>query len=590
MRRTSFLRRPLLGVALSTLALWLGLAAVAQAQQPSLPRLVTIPLNSTKELSLKKLIGKTVVDTPGVVSLRVDEKQLNVLLVTGINPGQTVLTVTSKDGLDTEIFDLVVVANAAYIQNVLRRVVPTANVELIPSGNSFVIAGTVSRAEDVVIVENTVKSVIGTAFPGRGAPTLINALRVGGVQQVQLDVVVAQVDRSRARNIGFSFFENSQKQFLSSTVSGGGSLTSSLMNGLAGTTSTLTGTPNVIFGVLGDNGSFTGYLNALKSEGVAKTLAEPKLVTLSGRPATFISGGEQAVPTLASGSAGGGAVSGISFIPFGTTVRFLPIVQGNGKIYLEVEPQVTFPSGNAAIASPVPGTNGSVAGRTTQRVSTSILIDDGQTFAIGGLILKTFNANTTKVPVLGDLPFIGAAFRTTNDSEDEQELIILVTPHLVDPLACNQLPKFLPGEETRRPDDFELYLEGILEAPRGPRQVCNGLRYVPAFRNSATMAQYPCAGNGCGICGGNGCANCGTGNCSTGNCGGQQVSVMQHVQPLSQMAPVASVNYQEPRTLPVTHQVPALPVAPSAPVSVPVNDNPAMMPAQLNPPTYGEQR
>src|SRR5262249_25063389 len=154
-----------------------------------------------------------------------------------------------------------------------------------------------------------------------------------------------------------------EKWFLSSTVGGPGVLTSAVASGLAGTTSTLTGTPNVIFGILGDRGSFQGYLNALKTEGIAKFLAEPKLVALSGRPAEFVSGGEQAVPTLASGSAGGGAVSGVDFRPFGTTVRFLPIVKGNGKIYLEVEPQITNPVGNPAIAAPIPGTNGVVNGR-----------------------------------------------------------------------------------------------------------------------------------------------------------------------------------------------------------------------------------
>src|SRR5205814_519492 len=252
------------------------------------------------------------------------------------------------------------------------QAVPTANIEPIPSANNaFVLTGTVARAEDVAIVLATAQSIIGDR--------IINALRVGGVQQVQLDVVVATVSRTRARQIGFSFFENREHYFVTSTVAGGGASADSISTGVAAASSALSASSNFVFGVLTPKNGFTGYLQALKTEGVAKTLAEPKLVTLSGRPAEFVSGGEQAVPTLASGSAGGGAVSGVDFRPFGTTVRFLPLVQGNGKIYLEVEPQISNPSGKPAIAAPVPGTTGVVNGSTTQRVQTSVLLEDGQT-------------------------------------------------------------------------------------------------------------------------------------------------------------------------------------------------------------------
>src|SRR5205807_9045944 len=105
---------------------------------------------------------------------------------------------------------------------------------------------------------------------------------------------------------------------------------------------------------------------------------------------------------------------------------------------------------------------------------------------IGGLIQRTINAAAVKVPILGQLPFIGAAFSTKTFSETEAELVVLVTPHLVDAQSYDQVVKVLPGQETRNPDDFELFLEGILEAPRGPRKVFQGTRYVPSFRNGPT--------------------------------------------------------------------------------------------------------
>src|SRR4029077_17107831 len=120
------------------------------------------------------------------------------------------------------------------------------------------------------------------------------------------------------------------------------------------------------------------------------------------------------------------------------------------------------------------------------------------------------DVSTSKVPVLGDIPFLGVAFSFKNSTETEDELVILVTPHLVDAMACDQAPKILPGQETRTSDDFELFLEGILEAPRGPRVVCPNYRYVPAFKNGPTSALFPCAADG----------RCGAAGCGTGQAGG----------------------------------------------------------------------
>ncbi|MCY2940681.1 MAG: hypothetical protein NTV50_03315, partial [Planctomycetota bacterium] len=109
------------------------------------------------------------------------------------------------------------------------------------------------------------------------------------------------------------------------------------------------------------------------------------------------------------------------------------------------------------------------------------------TFVIGGLIQNETRGIVNKVPVLGDLPFLGVLFSTKEYTETEQEVVILVTPYLVDPQSCDQLPKLLPGQETRSPDDFELFLEGILEAPRGPRKVIQDRRYIPAFKNAKPL-------------------------------------------------------------------------------------------------------
>jgi Flp pilus assembly secretin CpaC len=126
-------------------------------------------------------------------------------------------------------------------------------------------------------------------------------------------------------------------------------------------------------------------------------------------------------------------------------------------------------------------TFGTVPGFDEQSIRTSIVLESGQTFAIGGLIQTSVNGSTRKVPVLGELPFISSAFSAVSHNEQEQELIILVTPHLVDPMDCNQVPSGCPPGNAKS-DDFELYLESMSELPRGQRNVFEGKHYKAAGR------------------------------------------------------------------------------------------------------------
>ena len=444
-----------------------------------------------------------------------------VMIIGGGAAGFSRLVLTDNDG-NSEAFDIVVEQNLEFLRRVLREAAPTANITILQgTGSTLILTGTVAQASDIDII---MRATAGTV----GKDNIVNAMRIGGVQQVQLDVVIARVARSESRNMGFSFFENGIQHFVGSTIGNGGSLSNSLTNSIGQCFRTAEQPrPEVAFGIFNNNQAFLGFLEALRTENLVKLMAEPKVCTLSGRPAEFVSGGEQAVPTLASGSAGGGAVSGVDFKPFGTTVRFLPLVLGGGKIYLEVEPQFTFPDPDPLFAAPANG--GTVFGRTTQRVQTSAVLEDGQTLAIGGMIFHNLNGTASKLPVLGDLPYVGAAFRHMDYTVSEEELLILITPHLVDAMSCDQVPRCLPGQETRKVDDYELFLEGILEAPRGPRDVWQCGTYVPAYRNGPTANMYPCPNcNGphgaCDLgycpgpsclpqpgCGNGGCTSCGSG-------------------------------------------------------------------------------
>jgi pilus assembly protein CpaC len=348
-------------------------------------------------------------------------------------------------------------------------------------------------------------------------------------------------------------------------VIGTGALLSSL---------TPAGATNIIFGIVPNNINF--FIQALHGERLGKLLAQPRLVTLSGRPATFLSGGQQAVPEVTASGVGGGTV-GTRFIEFGTQLTFLPIVLGNGKIYLEVEPVVSNldPGSGFAIGGVI------VPGRTEQRVRTSVMMEPGQTFAIGGLIQTTIGGETAKTPVLGDLPFLGPLFSRITYNEIENELLVMVTPYLVDPMDCKQAPCKLPGLETRSPDDFELFLELILEAPRGQRDVFPGRKYRPAWQNDVTADKFPCGNGGNGACGNGGTGACANGACGNGN-GAWNVGSHTGMNPpvvSPTMAPAASV-------VPAATVVPA-PAVPSASFPPPAEGpevTPAVTPASYTAP------
>jgi pilus assembly protein CpaC len=485
-------------------------AARAQAPPatPSASALI-VPINGTVQIqmSTKKRIASILNSRDSVARTQPVIGDPTKILVTGLEAGVTHITLTDEDKKVEEL-DIVVQQDVEFLKTMIRRAVPTANVEPIPiSGNTIVLRGTVARSEDVDTILGIARGVAGNQ--------VVNQIRVAGVQQVQLCVTVAAVSRSEFRRMAFDFIISGQSANFGSllgaaslgaqpSVTAGSPITTALLG-------TPNGAPTNLFLTVSSSGSnILTFLEALRDDSVVKLLAEPKLVTLSGRSASFLSGGEQAIPV----PAGLGQV-GVQFEEFGTRLNFLPIVLGNGKIHLEVEPEVS--ALDAAAGTTIQGTV--VPGRVTQRVNTTVELEDGQTFVIGGLIEHRVTGATEKTPILGDLPFLGAAFSTKSYQEEEQEVVILVTPHLVDAEDCSQVATILPGQETRTPDDFELFLEGILEAPRGPRDVFPGKHYVPAFKNGPTNDLFPCAGKaGCGAhgaCGNGGCAN---GGCANGGC------------------------------------------------------------------------
>lgn len=593
--------------------------AAAPAQPVSVNALV-VPINSTKRvgMSTKKPIRSATMDKENIARVQAIQDDPNSVLVIGLQAGTSRLRLVDTAGAE-EAIDVVVELDIEVVKSVLKRAFPTASVEPIPTGtNTIVLVGTVAHAEEIEAILRVAQGVLATGVPasgqgtggyaGGGGITVVNALTVGGVRQVQLDVVIAAVGRTELRNFGVNFTVGGTSAFGGSLIgtltqpgqqvggagaggAGGGGMGIGGLGGLglANTSSVLLGpqqflqslTPggrtNLVFGIV--PAQINGFIQALREEKIAKLLAEPRLVTMSGRRASFNSGGQQALPVVTGGSAAGGVNAvGSELIPFGTRLDFLPIVLGNGKIFLDVQTSVSsLNAANGFINNGIV-----VQGRDEQTVRTSVMMEPGQTFAIGGLIQNEVQGNTLKTPVLGDLPFIGPLFSTIAYDEKERELVILVTPYLVDPMDCKQAPCKLPGMETRSPDDFELFLELILEAPRGQREVFPNKKYKAAWTNDPTADQFPCGGAQCptpcldGRCGK--CSRC-RGGCTTGACGTTPCGSGSCGSPATP-APA-------PAPTPAPAPVPAGKVTPAANEAMP-DDMPPIQPAII-PPTPGSQ-
>jgi pilus assembly protein CpaC len=278
----------------------------------------------------------------------------------------------------------------------------------------------------------------------QGEQNIVNLLRIAGEQQVMLKVTVAEVSRAAARSIGLNetFRNKAGIQYFANTT---GTISPNL--------------PTVI-----DQGRISLAIEALRRVDLAKSLAEPNLVTLNGRPATFFAGGEFPVPVVTGATVTG--LQGVSFVPFGVFLTFVPYIACKDRITLELSAFVSvrdvatgtnFGTGAAG--------NTFVPGLTTRNVQTTVVMREGETLAIAGLIQNNLGGDTARVPFFGDIPFGGQLFRVDHTSASESELVLLVTPELVHPMEPKEIPP-LPGSDYFEPGDLEFYLHGRLESWR----------------------------------------------------------------------------------------------------------------------------
>jgi pilus assembly protein CpaC len=347
-------------------------------------------------------------------------------------------------------------ADVSLLKEKLHQILPREKIGVETAGDSVVLSGEVTGP----VAQQTAIS-LASPFVGGKKEKVVNLMHVGGVQQVMVEVRLAEINRTVGDRLGINFnvIDRTGNSFGISTLDQLTAVTS-LTRAFGGTAFTQVPSPNLINAIAGwKTGTvlWTMFFDALKSQNLGRVLAEPNLVTTSGQEASFLAGGEFPVPVPQQFQ-----TITIEWKKFGVALVFTPTVLDNEKIAMKVAPEVSQLDFTTAITYSgyvVPSIN-------TRRMSTMVEVKDGQTFAIAGL-LQDLNRNIiNKFPVLGDLPILGALFRSVNFQKNETELVVLVTPHLVKPVTATAAR--LPTDKWVDPTDVEIYLLGKLQGKEKP--------------------------------------------------------------------------------------------------------------------------
>lgn len=394
------------------------------------------------------------------------------LYVTGKTVGITNLMLWGKDGRVAAAHDVEVAPDLAQLKGQLHHLLPDeTQIQVTATHDHVTLSGTIGSAVRL----NQVLALAEAYAPKK----VVNLLQVSGVQQVMLEVRVAEMDRTLLRRLGLnaSFTDGSGRSFGVSALRNLASVLPSTSSDAAISPGPFTAAPpfglalgqaiNALFRFQSGSSTWTGFIDALKENNLAKVLAEPTLVAISGQEASFLAGGEFPIPVPQAFG-----VTTVQFKKFGVQLSFTPVVLDQRRMSITVTPEVSelnFANGLTLQGVIVPSIN-------TRRASTVVELGDGQSFAVAGLLRDQVREIVSKFPVLGDIPILGALFRSSQFQKNETELIIVVTPHLVVPTTETKLP--LPTERFIEPDDFDFYVMGRMQSA-GPPLRPRGARPIP---------------------------------------------------------------------------------------------------------------
>ncbi len=448
MKMNTFMKAALLGFALTAIAAPTTVGAeTLRVMRGTASSALNVPMNSAVVVESDVPFTELSIANPGIADIStLSERTIYVL---GKAPGRTTLTLLGGDGRLITNVDIQVTPDMREFKERLRQILPGEQIEVRTANDGIVLSGTVSSIARLDRALDLAK---------RYAPDRVsNLMVVGGTQQVMLKVRFAEMKRTVSKQLsgGLRF---SGARVLGGGGSGGLAVAGKIPGGgdLRRITTAFTLGPKAIGGAIFSTSRFQVMLEALETKGVVRTLAEPNLIALSGQEATFLAGGEIPIPTPQDN----GAI-GISYKPFGVQLNFTPRVVDGDIINLSLKASVS--SIDPTVAAPVGG-NLTAVGFRKRETSTTVEMRDGESFAIAGLLQDDFRDLNNQVPWLGDIPILGALFRSTDYQRAQSELVIIITPHLVTPTRGEALA--LPTDRVRIPTENELFLNGRVAGRR----------------------------------------------------------------------------------------------------------------------------
>jgi pilus assembly protein CpaC len=434
----NLIRAGLLGVVLSApMSLQAQAQGVLKVLNGATSSAISVSVNRAVVMESDRAFAELSVANPGIADIAtLSDRTIYVL---GKTPGRTTLTLLGPDANLIANIDVRVTPDIAEFKERLSEILSKERIEVRTANDGIVLSGRVSSKQ---------KLARALELAERYAPQRVtNLLMVGGTQQVMLKVRFAEMSRS-------------VRKTLSSSV------------GLAGLIGTVPTPVDVGTFVGGGNGGLATFtfgagglavdlvIQALETKGMVRTLAEPNIVAISGQDAEFLAGGEYPIPVRGND----GEIS-IEYKPFGVQLLFKPTVIDGGLINLELGTIVSDLDTTTTVTA-----NGiEVSAFSVRRASTTVEMRDGQSFAIAGLLQDNFVDQIDQVPWLGDVPILGALFRSTDFQRRQSELVIIVTPNLV--TATDGTTLAVPTDRSRIPTEAELFLGGRVEGRTGASEV-----------------------------------------------------------------------------------------------------------------------
>ncbi|MBG0788975.1 MAG: type II and III secretion system protein family protein [Desulfovibrionaceae bacterium] len=411
-------------------------AAHAAVSQTAAPEEIRLVVGKSTVINTEYKVNRVSLGSDTVVSIVILSP--NQIYLTGNELGSTTLTLWTGNEV-SDVFDIVVTPDVTHLKRLIHEVMPEENnLKILSTGDSVTLSGYVSNTTNLA----SVLALAEAAAPDK----VVNLLSVDGIQQVMLEVRVAEMSRSVTKRLGINLVATFSNFSVYSIIN---NLTS---YNAKDNVYEMTEKINLTGQYRSGSTSFLGMIDALKANGLVRMLAEPNLTCVSGESAEFLVGGEVPIPMP-------GALGNVTidYKPYGIGLRFTATVMSSGRINLQVNPEVSELDYSRTVA--VRGYE--VPTISTRRANTVVELGDGQTFIIAGLISDSMKDNIHRFPGIGDIPILGTLFSSKEYESNKTELMVMVTAHLAKPADKNGIT--LPTDGYVPPTDSEFYLFGLLE-------------------------------------------------------------------------------------------------------------------------------